>query len=572
MNAIGSASIFLAILFSFPAQKQVADPPAKLPIPEKLVVLTFDDAAKSHATQAGPLLKELGFGATFFVTEGFDFPTNKKDYMTWEEIAGLHKLGFEIGNHTIDHGPATAPDLAGRIRALNKEITEHGIPKPMTFAYPGNAISPAALAVLKAEGIRFARRGGSPEYAYDSGKGIGYEPYLDHPLLIPSAGDSRPTWTLDNLKTAVSLARSGRIAVLQFHGVPDTAHSWVNTPFERFEEMMRWLKKEGFSCIAMRDLEKYVDPQITPTDPQFPINDRIARIKEGKSLEEPRPLKNNSDRIRWQAVMQMHEFTPAEYRLATGESQPEKRLESAPSRTDSWIMPYPGGRHPRTGFRDGAIRPQRETKLSFFTPWQDGGYAVLDLPEALWLGEGRDRKLGYLAHTHVPTIWDLQKTPLVPLEWKEEDDRISMERKLPNGISFAATASGRKNPTESLQGADLQLTLANGSDQPLANASAQVCLMLANLKGFKAQSNDNKSFASPYTLAVDETGKRYVLLAFEGCQRAWGNAPCPCLHSDPAFGSLAPGQSRTLKGFIGFGTDPALLKKMASESLSRTNP
>ena len=57
---------------------------ARGPVPDKLVVLTFDDASKSHYTVARPLLKKYGFGATFLVTEGFDFPTNKRDYMTWE--------------------------------------------------------------------------------------------------------------------------------------------------------------------------------------------------------------------------------------------------------------------------------------------------------------------------------------------------------------------------------------------------------------------------------------------------------------------------------------------------------
>ena len=64
------------------------------PIPDKLVVLTFDDASKSHVTVAAPLLKKHGFGATFFVTEGFDFPTNKRDYMTWDDIAQLHRDGL----------------------------------------------------------------------------------------------------------------------------------------------------------------------------------------------------------------------------------------------------------------------------------------------------------------------------------------------------------------------------------------------------------------------------------------------------------------------------------------------
>ncbi|HMI32408.1 MAG TPA: polysaccharide deacetylase family protein [Candidatus Limnocylindrales bacterium] len=80
--------------------------PQEAPVPDKLVVFTFDDSAKSHATYVAPRLKKLGFGGTFFITEGFDFPTNKTGYMTWEEIAGLHKMGFEIGNHTAKHANA----------------------------------------------------------------------------------------------------------------------------------------------------------------------------------------------------------------------------------------------------------------------------------------------------------------------------------------------------------------------------------------------------------------------------------------------------------------------------------
>ncbi len=37
------------------------------PIPDKLVVLTFDDGCSAHATYVAPLLKSLGFGASFYV-------------------------------------------------------------------------------------------------------------------------------------------------------------------------------------------------------------------------------------------------------------------------------------------------------------------------------------------------------------------------------------------------------------------------------------------------------------------------------------------------------------------------
>src|SRR5262245_61400576 len=81
------------------------------PVPDKLVVLTFDDSKASHYTVVRPLLKKYSFGATFFITEGFTFRTNKDDYLTWEQIAELHRDGFEIGNHTRDHMGLTKANL-----------------------------------------------------------------------------------------------------------------------------------------------------------------------------------------------------------------------------------------------------------------------------------------------------------------------------------------------------------------------------------------------------------------------------------------------------------------------------
>ena len=64
------------------------------PIPDKLVVLTFDDAVSSHATIVPETLKKYGFGASFYVCE---FPPDfedKKKYMSWDQIKNLHDMGF----------------------------------------------------------------------------------------------------------------------------------------------------------------------------------------------------------------------------------------------------------------------------------------------------------------------------------------------------------------------------------------------------------------------------------------------------------------------------------------------
>jgi peptidoglycan/xylan/chitin deacetylase (PgdA/CDA1 family) len=247
------------------------------PIPSKLVVLTFDDSKASHYTVVRPLLKKYGFGATFFITEGFTFHTNKDDYLTWEQIAELHRDGFEIGNHTRDHmglSKANLPRVKEQVEAINAQCAAHGIPAPISFAYPGNAIDPDAIPILAELGFRFARRGGAPEHPYDEGNGFAYEPGRDHPLLLPSAGDARPVWTLENLKRATSQAANGKIAVLQFHGAPDVEHPWVHTPPERFAEYMKYLHDEGFRVIALRDLARYVDWKQRPADPWEIIKQR----------------------------------------------------------------------------------------------------------------------------------------------------------------------------------------------------------------------------------------------------------------------------------------------------------
>jgi peptidoglycan/xylan/chitin deacetylase (PgdA/CDA1 family) len=251
----GVALLLATASIAHPAVREEA------PVPDKLVVLTFDDSAKSHATYVAPLLKRFGFGATFFITEGFDFSTNKTGYMTWEEIAGLHEMGFEIGNHTARHANAaeqTREALTADLELIERRCREHGLPRPVSFAYPGNGTGGIVVDVLKEKGYRLARRGGSPEFPYEGGQGVAFDPGKHDPLLIPSAGDARPAWKLEDFVRAVSQAKDGKIAVLQFHGVPDREHPWVSTEPELFERYLTYLKDDGYTVLALRDVAKYV--------------------------------------------------------------------------------------------------------------------------------------------------------------------------------------------------------------------------------------------------------------------------------------------------------------------------
>jgi len=255
-----------------------------------------------------------------------------------------------------------------------------------------------------------------------------------------------------------------------------------------------------------------------------------------------------------------HRFSTAEIVAATGLSLPQIdaalkkfdiRPEAKPIRTADaplHVLPYPGGRHPRIGFLDGAVEPQRETKVSIFTPWDDISYVVADVPEAVWSNLG----LTYLAHTHVPTIWNKQNIELERLEWTQNADQtFEMRRNLPNGIIFG---------TKVIPGHDavrMEMWLTNGTREKLSDLRVQNCVMLKGAAGFESQTNDNKAFSKPYVAAKNKTGDRWIITAWEPCDRAWGNAPCPCLHSDPKFPDCEPGQTQRLRGWLSFyeGTD-----------------
>jgi prepilin-type processing-associated H-X9-DG protein len=250
-----------------------------------------------------------------------------------------------------------------------------------------------------------------------------------------------------------------------------------------------------------------------------------------------------------------HRFSTEEVRAATGLS--EKEIVAAQERFDIrpggrperepnaplLVLPYPGGRHPRIGFLEGAIDPQRETKFSVFTPWDPNSYAVLDIPEALWSNLG----LTYLAHTHIDTIWTQQGIELEKLEWRRHPDgSLDFKRILPNGLAFGVEVRPAPDAVH------MEMWLSNGTKQKLTDLRVQNCVMPKMAAGFATQTNDNKVLTDPYVACRNEDGTRWIITAWESCDRPWANPDCPCFHSDPKFPDLEPGQTHRLRGWFSF--------------------
>lgn len=220
------------------------------PVPDKLVVLTFDDAAKSHFNYVAPILKKYGFNATFFVCEFLPDFNDTTKYMTWGQIKELAQQGFEIGNHTRHHIHVNKLDknqLIDQLAYINNKCDSLQIKKPVSFAYPGYDTYQPAIETMLQQGISIARIGDDRIY----------DPMKDHPFYIPSFSTSGndPKKVIE----AIDQAKNGHIVVLTVHGVPDFAHDWVTTPPALFESYMKYLHDNNYKVISMNGLFEFID-------------------------------------------------------------------------------------------------------------------------------------------------------------------------------------------------------------------------------------------------------------------------------------------------------------------------
>lgn len=245
------------------ALRKAQDPVIK-DIPRNLCVLCFDDAYKTQRTVAMPILRELGFHATFFIAELQQTPhgatfENKDVFMTWDEIRELQDAGFELGNHSLHHVRGSQ-DMGrdfniAEIRGMEEEFAQHGLDKPVTYAYPSGISNPEVVACARECGYLWAR--GNQEKGADGIRGMTYyDPRVDSPLAICNHGDP-DFYTEEILRKRLSDIPEGCVFGLTYHDVGE-AH-WV-APIS-FRRQMEILKEADMKVISVRELSEYIDPE-----------------------------------------------------------------------------------------------------------------------------------------------------------------------------------------------------------------------------------------------------------------------------------------------------------------------
>lgn len=148
------------------------------PLPEKPIVITFDDGYYNIMEYAYPYMRENGIKGVINIVGAYTERSTEEDehnpaysYLTWEEIAELDRSGvFEIGSHTYDmHSTSgrrgcrrlyseSAEDyrkaLFEDIGGLQTMLEDKSGVKPVTFAYPYGFISEESAEILREMGFR----------------------------------------------------------------------------------------------------------------------------------------------------------------------------------------------------------------------------------------------------------------------------------------------------------------------------------------------------------------------------------------------------------------------------------
>ncbi len=125
-------------------------------VPEKSIILTFDDGYEDFYTTAWPLLQKYNFTATeAIITSKMD----GKQYMTPEQVRKLDQEGIEFLSHTVHHldlATSAAATVATEVSA-SKSILEKLLGHPVIgLIYPSGRYNLNTIKTLQENNYKLA--------------------------------------------------------------------------------------------------------------------------------------------------------------------------------------------------------------------------------------------------------------------------------------------------------------------------------------------------------------------------------------------------------------------------------
>ncbi len=131
-------------------------------LPNRAVIITFDDGFASVYTHALPILIEHGFPATVFLVPGYcgawnDWPDQpdcipRMRLLDWSQVREMAACNIDFGAHSVSHRRLDRiPKNAARREILDSQkIIEDRLGRPVAFfAYPYGRCSAAAETIVR---------------------------------------------------------------------------------------------------------------------------------------------------------------------------------------------------------------------------------------------------------------------------------------------------------------------------------------------------------------------------------------------------------------------------------------
>lgn len=121
------------------------------PLPERPVILTFDDGYRDNYENAFPLLVEQAMTATFFVVTDF-IDEGRPEYLTWDMAREMHAAGMSIESHGRNHVSLRGKDAdylvwqaLGSLETIEFEL---GV-RPRFISYPAGEYDRQTLEIFR---------------------------------------------------------------------------------------------------------------------------------------------------------------------------------------------------------------------------------------------------------------------------------------------------------------------------------------------------------------------------------------------------------------------------------------
>lgn len=238
-------------------------------LPNKSVVITFDDAYLDILENGTPILNKFSYPYTIFTNAGI-VNNGAKSYMNWQQLKGLSEQGVTIANHGYYHDSLTRTPkgqdkkqwLAKQLELLEQseqEIKQHTGQNWRYFAYPYGEFTPEIQEQLALKGyVAFTQQSGA----------VGLQTDL---TIIPRFPASQPYDKLSSLRDKLNslpfnivLNEAHEKTVVEYNTVTSVSFNVTVDDFRPSQlncyvsglgkQKVQWLDDENFSIAFDKPL------------------------------------------------------------------------------------------------------------------------------------------------------------------------------------------------------------------------------------------------------------------------------------------------------------------------------